>query len=110
VASYFNHAWTPENPTNTPGFGRYGSSIIGSETAYANTAIYDADFIKIRNLVLSYDIPENLLRNYGINRCALSVQLNNPKAIWTKNNAGIDPETLGLRNPSSFVFGLNINL
>ncbi|MDD6493638.1 MAG: SusC/RagA family TonB-linked outer membrane protein, partial [Bacteroidales bacterium] len=28
IASYFLNAWTPENPTNTPGIGRYSSSSL----------------------------------------------------------------------------------
>ena len=42
--------------------------------------------------------------------CTFRFQINNPKAIWTKNNLGVDPETLGIRTPSSYVFGLNINI
>ena len=72
--------------------------------------MHDADFIKIRNIVLGYNLPEAWLRKYGINNCQLQFQINDPKAIWVKNNIGIDPETLGHRGRSSYVFGLNINL
>lgn len=113
IASYFLNAWTPENKTDTPGIGRYGcqsSSSVGSEAASSNKAVHDADFIKIRNIVLGYNLPEAWLRKYGINNCQLQFQINDPKAIWVKNNIGIDPETLGHRGRSSYVFGLNINL
>lgn len=110
VASYFLNAWTPENPTNIPGLGRYGASSIGSETRYGNNSIHDADFLKVRNIVFGYDLPESWLKNIGVNRVALRFQIDNPKAIWVKNKVGIDPETQGLRNPSSFIFGLNVNL
>lgn len=110
IASYFLNAWTPENPTNTPGIGQYGSNMSSEETNYSNTSVHDADFLKIRNIVLGYDIPENWLRRFGINHCTFRFQINNPKAIWTKNNLGVDPETLGIRTPSSYVFGLNINI
>lgn len=113
IASYFNNAWTPENHTTTPGLGQYGcqsNSSISSETYYSNTAVYDADFLKIRNVVLSYDLPARWLRNIGISACQVRFQLNDPKAIWTKNKVSVDPETLGLRGRSSYVFGLNLNL
>ena len=110
IASYFLNAWTPENPTNTPGIGQYGSNMLSDETEYSNTSVHDADFLKIRNIVFGYDIPENWLRRFGINHCTFRFQINNPKAIWTKNNLGVDPETLGIRTPSSYVFGLNINI
>lgn len=110
IASYFNNAWTPENPTNTPGIGRYGSNSIGSEPSYSNMAVHPADFLKIRNIVFGYEMPHNWIKNLGINRLNLSFQINNPKYLWVKNDVGVDPETLGIRTLSSYVFGLNINL
>lgn len=108
--SYLNNAWTPENPTETPGCGRYGSNSIGSETRYSNKAVHDASFLKIRNIILGYDLPENILRKASINNLRFTFQINDPKALWTANSIGVDPETLGIRNRSSYVFGLNINL
>lgn len=110
IASYFLNAWTPENPTNTPGIGRYGSSSLGSEPQYSNTAIHDADFLKIRNIVFGYELPEKWLKGIGVNRINLRFQIDNPKYLWVKNKVGVDPETLGLRNPSSYIFGINVNL
>lgn len=110
MASYFNNAWTPENPTNTPGLGQYSSSSIGSETMYANNAVHDASFLKLRNIVLGYTVPENWTRRFGVNLLTVRFQVNNPKALWTANDLGVDPETLGIRNPASYMAGLNINL
>lgn len=110
IASYFLNAWTPENPTNTPGIGRYGSTSIGSEPKYSNAAVHDADFLKIRNIVLGYELPEKWLKGIGVNRINLRFQIDNPKYLWVKNKVGVDPETLGLRNPSSYIFGINVNL
>lgn len=110
IASYFANAWTPENPTNTPGIGRYGSNSLGSEPSESDISVHDADFLKIRNIVLGYEFPSQWLRHLGINRLALSFQIDNPHYLWVKNNVGVDPETLGIRNPSSFIFGLNVNL
>jgi len=110
IPSYFLKAWTPENPTNTPGIGRYGSSSTGIEPTYANIAVRDASFLKIRNIVFGYELPEKFLKNIGINRVSLRFQIDNPKYLWVKNKVGVDPETLGIRNPSSYIFGLNINL
>ena len=109
LASYFLNAWTPENPTNTPGIGRYASTSIGSESTYGNIYVQDADFLKIRNIVLGYDFPSQWIKRLGINRLALRFQIDNPKYLWVKNDVNVDPETLGLRNPSSFIFGLNVN-
>lgn len=110
IDSYFLNAWTPDNKTNTPGIGRYASNSIGSEPRYSNMAVHDADFLKIRNIVLGYELPEKWLKGLKINRISLRFQIDNPKYLWVKNSIGVDPETLGLRNPSSYIFGLNINL
>lgn len=109
INSYFLNAWTPENPTNTPGIGRYSSNSLGSEPSYSDISIHHADFLKIRNIVFGYDFPQQWIKHLGMNRLNLRFQIDNPKYLWVANDVHVDPETLGLRNPSSFIFGLNIN-
>ena len=109
INSYFLNAWTPENPTNTPGIGRYGSRSLGSEPSKSDISIHHADFLKIRNIVFGYDFPQQWIKHLGMNRLTLRFQIDNPKYLWVANDVHVDPETLGLRNPSSFIFGLNIN-
>jgi TonB-linked SusC/RagA family outer membrane protein len=109
IPSYFLNAWTPENPTNTPGIGRYASQSIGSETRYGNNSIYDASFLKIRNIVFGYELPDNWIKKIHADRIALQFQIDNPPALWTANKVGVDPETLGIRSLSSYIFGVNIN-
>lgn len=110
VASYFNNSWTPENKTNTPGWGEYSSSAVGSEPSYGNIAVRKADFIKIRNIVLGYSFPKEWLAPAHINRANLQFQINNPGFIWRANKVNVDPETLGISLPASYVFTLNLNL
>lgn len=110
MASYFVNSWTPENHTDIPGKDKYASTAIGSEPQYANRSVHDASFLKIRNITLGYTVPETWTRRFGINLLTFRFQINNPKALWTANNLGVDPETLGIRNPSSYMVGLNINL
>lgn len=109
INSYFLNAWTPENPTNTPGIGRYASTVVGSEPGYSDISIHHADFLKIRNIVFGYDFPQQWIKHLGMNRLTLRFQIDNPKYLWVANSVHVDPETLGLRNPSSFIFGLNVN-
>lgn len=109
INNYFLNAWTPENPTNTPGIGRYASTAVGSEPGYSDISIHHADFLKIRNIVFGYDFPQQWIKHLGMNRLTLRFQIDNPKYLWVANSVHVDPETLGLRNPSSFIFGLNVN-
>ena len=111
VASYFLDAWDAETNPNSdiPGVGRYASTAIGSETMFVDRSVYNASFLKIRNIVLGYDLPNEWIRHLGMNRVGIRFQIDNPKALWTANKVNVDPETLGLRLPSSFIFGLNVN-
>lgn len=110
MSSIYNNAWTPDNPTDVPGIGEFASTSLGSEPRYADNSLYDADFIKIRNITFGYDLPVNLTKRVGINQVSLRFQVNDPKAIWTKNSAGIDPETGGIRKQTSYMFGINLSL
>ncbi len=120
VPSYFLNAWTPENPTNTPGIGRYSSNALGPEPSTSDISVRNAAFLKIRNIVLGYELPENWARKIGASRVNLQFQVDNIPALWTAFNPGrdipyyekgvrFDPETLGIPQRSSYIFGLHIN-
>ena len=106
---YLLNSWTPENPTTTPGFGQYGSSSIGNESYNGNNSVYDASFLKIRNIVFGYEFPRTIVNRLKLSRLALNFQIDNPKALWTANGKGIDPETLSVRTRSNYTFSLFVN-
>jgi hypothetical protein len=60
---------------------------FASQTLYH---IQRADFTKLRDLSLSFDIPEGLVRRVGATRATLTAAGHNLK-IWTKYG-GADPE------------------
>lgn len=114
VSSYFLNSWTPEHPTDTPGWGQYSSATQGIEPLYGNNCVRKADFIKIRNIVLGWTVPQTWLRHAGVNRAMLQFQVNNPCFLWRANKVHVDPETLtsnnGVSLPASYVFTVNVNL
>lgn len=111
IPLFFTDAWTPENKTDIPGLGQWANpSMIDSAPETSTDCVYDASFIKIRNITFGYDLPKKWIHKIGINNCSLRFQINDPKAIWTANKIGIDPETQGIRSQSSYVVGLNINI
>lgn len=110
LASYFLNAWTPENPTNVPGVGKYSSSSLGYCYDYDNQSVHDASFLKIRNVTFSYTFPDKWIKPIGINGLALRFQVNDLPCIWKANKVGVDPETLGIRKQSSYTIGLNFNI
>lgn len=118
MPSYLLNSWTPGN-TNTlvPGFGQYAPSVFPGSSAlpsnhlpYSDVFVAAGDFIKIRNVVLGYQLPRVWTDKIGSKNVKLSFQLNNPKALWIKNNFNVDPETGGARTLTSYVFGINVNL
>ena len=120
VPSYFLNAWTPEHKTDTPGIGRYSSNSIGSECRYSDISVRNAAFLKIRNIVLGYELPENWARRIGASRVNLQFQVDNLPAVWTAfrpyktmpyydKSVRFDPETGGIPSRSSYIFGLHIN-
>lgn len=110
VANYFVNSWTPENQELHPGWGEYSSQSLGMEPSTGNNAVHKADFVKIRNIVIGYSFPKEWIAPCKISRANLQFQINNPGFIWRANKIKVDPETLGVSLPASYVFTLNLNL
>jgi TonB-linked SusC/RagA family outer membrane protein len=125
MPSYLANSWTPGNTTtNIPGFGQYApgtyagtSTVPSSYLLNSDAFVRPGDFIKIRNIVLGYRLPQQWIGKLGAKNVRLTFQVNNPKALWTKNNIGADPETVnpvtgvgGASVPTSYVLGINFNL
>lgn len=79
----------------TPNDIRVDASTYANPWGYARAAnsehIYDASFVKLRNLTLSYDLPEKLIRNTFIEKFTISLIGRN---LWIihKNVPYSDPE------------------
>ena len=109
--------------------GYVPNNVVTSANAYFHTAysqnvgsssVYDASFVKWRELSLSYSLPNKLLKNTGINQVSLGVTVRN-LAILYKEVPHIDPESAfstntgqqGLeyaQNPSTRSIGVNMNV
>ena len=71
---------------------RYYPYILSNAWGFAKPAMFDADFIKLREISLSYQLPGNLINRIGkIYGISLSVYSRNIM-LWTKAKIGIDPE------------------
>jgi TonB-linked SusC/RagA family outer membrane protein len=57
---------------------------------YTETATFDADYIKLREISLSYQLPS--LKSIGIQNATIAVYSRNI-ILWTKAGIGVDPET-----------------
>ncbi|WP_180335673.1 SusC/RagA family TonB-linked outer membrane protein [Labilibaculum filiforme] len=112
MPSYVMNSWTPNNTdTDIPASGQYYKTANAvAQLDYSDFLVRPADFIKIRNIVLAYNLPSNIAAKIKASSVKLRFQINNPKTLWTKeDNIYVDPETQGLPIPTSYVFGLNVN-
>lgn len=90
-------------------------NIEGQGLPFIDQCVYPADFLKLRNIVLSYELPEEWCRKCRMTSARLRFQMNNV-ATWVKNDLGIDPEannawtgsTLN-ETPKSYTISLSVN-
>ncbi len=88
--------------------------------AYSQDNIHDASFIRVRDLILGYSMPQEYLKRTFIQNFRITGQITNP-FLWTANDLDLDPEiynTLDLysemynniayRNLKSFTLGVRL--
>jgi TonB-linked SusC/RagA family outer membrane protein len=96
--------WSPTNSYN---------QLVNRAT---DAFIRPAGFLKIRNIVLGYELPRELASKLKVSQLTLRFQIDNPFTIWMKNDIGFDPERVtgvyqqrpGVSIPTSYILGLNL--
>ena len=68
---------------------RYGDNYPWS---YTKAATFDADYVKIRDIALTYDFPSSIYSKIKLQNLSFSVTSRNI-ILWTKAGINIDPET-----------------
>ncbi len=97
--------WSPENPINT-----YPSNDPRSN-AYSVSFYEDASYIRLRDVTLSYTLPQRFLRMLTIQALSLSLSGHN-LVTWT-DWSGLDPELnnqRGIPLERTYSFGVNLTL
>lgn len=89
LMSFVKEMWTPERPSNTtPAIYTSGyGPVTGTPSTYF---LQDASYLRLKNLLISYDIPSKTLQKCFINNLQLYVSGDNLFTI-TKYK-GMDPE------------------
>jgi TonB-linked SusC/RagA family outer membrane protein len=93
-------------------FGGQGTRLINTwevhepgggywDIAIANRFVYDASFLKLRELAVSYDLPVTALSRIGVKKASVSVFTRNIM-VWTAAKIGIDPELAYMRRQNEF--------
>ena len=80
----------------------------------SSNSVRDAGFIRLREILLQYQLPSNIVKRTPFRSVSLTAQANT-LFLWTKNREGYDPEavdpirgTFSLPEPSSFTFGIKL--
>lgn len=116
VSEDIANRWTPTH-TNTeiPAMGLHETSGERNyHWKYADANVCSASFIKLRNIGLTYSIPNHLLSKIKVKSIILKAQVDNP-CYWAANKHDIDPEAFNANYGSrtvaqmpSYTLGLNV--
>lgn len=95
--SEFANRWKvagDENKTDIPRYAANSAIANNRNTSYygyANTHAFDASYAKIREITLSYSLPQSMIRLLNAQGISFRAQVSN-LMLWKANNLGIDPE------------------
>ncbi|MBQ0023827.1 MAG: SusC/RagA family TonB-linked outer membrane protein [Prevotellaceae bacterium] len=110
--SYINY-WNSDS-NKIPANGYPGSTNVVGDYRYLDAAVVPADFLKLRNVVLSYEFPRSVCQRINAESLRLRIQANN-LFTWHRNNLGVDPEACNpsggetmLRLPRSYTMSLSV--
>ena len=79
--------------------------IVSYPWGFGSPSMFDADFIKLRELSIGYRLPTTFTNKLKIQSANVSVYTRNV-ILWTKGKNGIDPERAFQANSSSFSQGV----
>ncbi len=106
TTSHINDRWTAENPGQNvrlfydiPTDVQQYASTFSEWWKYNDRQIRNADYIKLRSIAISYNVPKILLKRAGLGATKVSLQANNLFYISAAGN-DIDPEAYGLNSAS----------
>jgi TonB-linked SusC/RagA family outer membrane protein len=87
---------------NAPGVSAERRAMLESDLT-ANDALYTqrADFIKFRDVSLTWTVPQRASRRLGADRASLSLAAHNLGFLWKPHYTGLDPEVTfnGINQP-----------
>ncbi len=108
LSADINSTWSPTNragtlPKSYPYYGkatdRNNASDLTSFWINSDANVVPADVIRLRNISLSYNLPQQYAKKVGMQHLKLIGQINN-LWYWCAAGKGIDPDTQGMNGTS----------
>jgi TonB-linked SusC/RagA family outer membrane protein len=104
--------WTPENLDAS-----YPRLTVGSESvnnaARSDFYIFDAQYLRLKNVQLGYTLPASAMENLGLESTRFYLTGLNLLTFSPLNDIGVDPENVGNNGrvyPVSRIFSLGMNI
>ncbi|MDQ2177183.1 SusC/RagA family TonB-linked outer membrane protein [Marinifilum sp. D714] len=90
-----------------PGYGNYTQSA-----SLLKSRLEDASYIKLKDIMLSYQLPKSIISKIGCSGVRFYAQVSNVGLLWKANDLGIDPEYPKggsfFRPERTYTLGLNL--
>ncbi len=82
---YYENAWTSGNQSTD--YPRVGNS---SFREISSRFVEDGSYVRLKNVAIGYNLPQNIIEKFGIEKLRLSVSAQN--LLTFTNYSGLDPE------------------
>jgi TonB-linked SusC/RagA family outer membrane protein len=91
-----------ETKTNVPGLNGTGTQVTYSLSRYqySDINVLSSDYIRLREVSLSYEFPTAWISKWQAKGASLGVAVRNLGLIWRANKQGYDPDFTGYPNSS----------
>lgn len=107
---YYNNHWSAAQDDDIANFGTNAWEMYD----FSDARVVNADFVRVNNVSLTYELPKQLLEPYRLSRLALTLAARNFYTLANKRLRGQMPSQNGfsevqLADTPTFTFGLNLN-
>ena len=109
--TYVKNYWTPGNPTND--YYANANQVTGYLPNIYGVHIYqNASYLRVRDMLLSYALPQKVLDKLKINRIKIYAEGRNLFTFthWTGYDPELSSQTGGIPLQKEFIFGVNLTL
>lgn len=117
TANFWTQPGDEQDPDKAPAYKQGASANMKNIWVAADKHIEKADYIKLRDISLSYTLPTGILQKYKVTQARVTAQVQNPWR-WSANSEGLDPEvwngtstspSRGTLTPTTYTLGLSLN-
>jgi hypothetical protein len=120
VPMYFRNMFDPANPDRDVEFPMAGAGGIAPNNNLTNRQVFDASFLRVRNVTLGFNVPNNTLKRIGLQSLRIYASGQNlftfTKYMWynPETNINVDaPVQIGIDQgtyPATRTYTLGLNI